>query len=320
MDILWITVVALLGGALPLLVKWTERHLHTALALSTGIFLGAVFLHLLPEVADLSLSLKDSHEAASEAQAQDGTAHAAEEGQEHDHDEGNGSHEHHDPSDEAAAHSDPDGASHAHETDHDHEHPAGDHDHSADEAGHSHGGSMWLWLCVLAGVLGVYFFESLALRTHDHDEAHRHKAVSYAALGGLSIHALTAGIAYAAVRGTGALSEAFLFAILAHKAFESFSLTTVFQLAEFSRTKTLIMVLCFSLVTPLGIVAGGLLAGFLGDTGLPILIALAAGTFLYVCLCELLTEVFHHREDSLRRIFLLIAGIALMVVVEGAAH
>ena len=44
------------------------------------------------------------------------------------------------------------------------------------------------------------------------------------------------------------------------------------------------------------------------------------GTFLYVCLCELLIEVFHHREDSLRRIALLTAGIALTVAFEGLGH
>ena len=47
-EALVLIVVALAGGTLPLIVKWNERQLHTALALSTGIFLGAVFLHLLP--------------------------------------------------------------------------------------------------------------------------------------------------------------------------------------------------------------------------------------------------------------------------------
>ena len=51
-----------------------------------------------------------------------------------------------------------------------------------------------------------------------------------------------------------------------------------------------------------------------------ILTALAAGTFLYVCLCELLVEVFHHREDTLKRVALLALGIALTVVFEGIEH
>lgn len=51
MEVLFILLIALAGGLLPLFIRWSDRHLHTALALSTGIFLGAVFLHLLPSIA-----------------------------------------------------------------------------------------------------------------------------------------------------------------------------------------------------------------------------------------------------------------------------
>lgn len=40
-----------LGGVLPLLGRWSERGLHVLAALSAGLFLGLVFLHLLPELA-----------------------------------------------------------------------------------------------------------------------------------------------------------------------------------------------------------------------------------------------------------------------------
>jgi zinc transporter ZupT len=49
------------------------------------------------------------------------------------------------------------------------------------------------------------------------------------------------------------------------------------------------------------------------------MMALAAGTFLYVCLCELLPEVFHHREDGVLKIAFLSAGVALMFGIEAAA-
>lgn len=39
------------GGLLPLLRTWSERGLHAFAALSAGVFLGLVFLHLLPEMA-----------------------------------------------------------------------------------------------------------------------------------------------------------------------------------------------------------------------------------------------------------------------------
>lgn len=256
-DLVAIFAIAFAGGVLPLLVRWSDRQLHTVLALATGIFLGAVFLDFLPALSSL--------EIAAEAQE------------------------------------------HAHEE-------------QAQHTGHAHSDDTWLWLCVLAGVLGVYLLEALVLRQHDHDDRHRHKAVGYAALLGLAAHSLTTGVSYGVVRDGTAVSSAFLVAILAHKGFETFSLTTVFLLAESARAKILAMLVAFALVTPAGILVGTALTDLLGTTGSAVMTALAAGTFLYVCLCELLVEVFHHREDGLRKVVLLAVGIGLMVVFQRVGH
>ncbi len=245
MDILGILLVALVGGGIPLLTHWSERGLHIALALATGIFLGAVFLHFLPELARLS------------GEAFEGGSHA---------------------------------------------------------------GAMWLWLFVLVGVLGVYLVESLVLRTHDHGELHRHRAVSWAALLGMGVHGLTTGIGYGASRGEGEMARALLIAILAHKGFEAFSLTTVFQLGRFKTRGLWLLLFAFALITPLGVWIGTALTSILAPTGKAILTALAAGTFLYVCLSELLPEVFHHRDDGLRKVGLLILGIAITILFEGTGH
>lgn len=286
-DFWSILLIGLAGGVLPLLVRWNERHLHTALALSTGIFLGAVFLHFLPTLSTMSLATEQAPTEAS-----------AEAPQDHDHDHAPGE-----------------------ECEDDHAEAAGAGVGAADgHAGHAHGGDRWLWLFVLVGVLGVYLIEALVLRTHDHDERHRHRAVGYAALLGLTVHALTAGIGFSAAKHDLHAGRAIFVAILAHKGFEAFSLTTVFQLAKISRAKVLLLVIAFACVTPAGMLAGDALSSVLGPRGLPLLTALAAGTFLYVCLCELLVEVFHHREDTLVRVALLAAGIALTVVFEGIEH
>lgn len=249
-DLWSIFLVGVAGGVLPLGVRWSDRHLHTALALSTGIFLGAVFLHFLPSLSEMTRAMVDG----------------------------------------------------------------------PGPTGHEHGGERWLWLFVLIGVLGVYLIEALLLRAHDHDDRHRHRSVGYSALVGLTVHSLTTGVGYGASGHDEAASRVMLLAILAHKGFESFSLTTVFHLAEFRRAKILLLVLAFASVTPAGMMLGEVLTRHLGQFGLGVLMALAAGTFLYVCLCELLVEVFHHREDSLRRILLLVVGIALTVAFEGVEH
>ena len=47
-----IVLATLVGGMLPLVKTWSERALHLFIALATGVFLGAVFLHLLPELVE----------------------------------------------------------------------------------------------------------------------------------------------------------------------------------------------------------------------------------------------------------------------------
>ena len=255
-DLISIFLIALVGGAIPLLVRWSERGLHVALALSTGLFLGAVFLHLLPELSQTVEAL-----AAQEA------------------------------------------LSHGHEP--------GAHDH-----GHSHGNSL-PWLFVLLGAMGVYLFEALFLRTHDHDDHHRHHAVSIAAMAGLSVHALTAGVSYGLARGMPEAGHSLLVAVLAHKGFEAFSLANVFQLAGLGRRNIFIWMFVFALVTPLGAGLGHLLAAGTGDQTFALLQAVAAGTFLFVCMGELLPEVFHHREDNALKLALLATGVGLMWFLHG---
>lgn len=263
-EALLLFLVGLLGGALPLFRRWSERQLHGSLAFSTGILLGAVFFHLLPSISS------DAPQAVP-APASALIEHVHEPGEEHDHDH--------------------------------------DDDAHADPHGHAHG-AVLPWFFVLVGVLGVYLVEALVLRTHDFDEQHRHRAVSFATLTGLSLHCFTAGVSYPAIEAAmGGVSALFLIAFLLHKGLEAFSLTTVFQLAGFPNKKVALMVVLFSLVTPAGILVGHLLSGTLSDASMSFFSALAAGTFLFVCLCELLPEVFHHREDSLMKIALLALGI-----------
>ena len=80
------------------------------------------------------------------------------------------------------------------------------------------------------------------------------------------------------------------------------------------------MVLGFAALTPLGMLLGHSISAYMGDLGMGVMTALAAGTFLFVCLCELLPEVFHHREDSWLRIALLVLGIAMMMAFEELGH
>ena len=236
-----IIAVGLLGGMLPLLVRRSDRLLHLFIAFATGLFLSAVFLHLLPEVARMAASV---------------------------------------PS----------------------EHGEGEADHT-------------LWLFVLLGVVGLFLLENLVLAKGG--PGSRHLTVGWASLFGLCVHAFTAGLGLAAAHVKPELAEPVFLSIVSHKMAETFSLAAVFMLAGARGSKILVLVLLFSLVTPAGAIVGGELVHVLSSRGLHILTALAAGTFLFVALCDLLPEVFHHREDLWSRIGFLAAGIALSVVLHG---
>lgn len=295
-----ILLVGLVGGFVPLVKRWTDRGHHAALAFSTGIFLGAVFLHLLPTV---QAGGEHGAHAAVEADAHAGHDHEGHDHSAHDHE----GHDHEGHDHEGHDHSG-----------HDHDAHEG-HDHSS-HAGHSHGPvGPWLW--VLVGVLGVFFIEALLIpgTTHGHGHGHghghdeqRHSAVGWAALVGLSVHALTAGVALAAVQEQADLAGVMLLAILAHKGFESFSLASVFGMTGTSRGRIIAMIVGFSLITPFGLLLGSQVTSFLGENGISVLTSLSAGTFLYVSLCELLPEVFHRRQDGPLKIILLIVGVTAM--------
>ena len=259
-------LATLFGGLASLRVRWTERLLHVALAFSTGIFLGAVFLHLLPSLD----AVGDEHSHHWEASVLES-----------------------EPFDEHAAPLPSEGTM----------------------ATFVQGDRAWFF--VLVGVLGVYLFEALLLRTHDHDDLHRHRAVGYAALVGLSVHSFTVGLALAVMAGRGLLVGTLLLATIAHKIFDSFSLASVLLLAKMKRSKICLLITVFSTITPIGLLVGNAAAAHLGQAGMTVVTALAAGTFLFVCVGELLPEVFHHREDSLAKVSLLAAGVAVTMLVHG---
>jgi zinc transporter ZupT len=342
-----ILAVALTGGALPLLFKWSDRQFHAALALSSGVFLGAVFLHLLPMVGAIAGT---GHAALVFGPSLTGGTHGI--ATMHDHD-GDGVPDHlaaqHPtaPSDPGAALAEPragEPAQGARAT----PTPPAQGAAPGSPPAHDHGSpTAWLW--VLLGVVGVYFVEALlvpghhnhphqagcgpegdhahgahAAHGHGHDHGHghvrrenqRHRAVGWAALIGLSVHSLTSGVALAAVAEDEEIASVMLWAILAHKGFESFSLASVFSMSSPERRQVLAMVIAFAFVSPLGLLLGHQVTALFGTGGIAVLTALAAGTFLYVCIGELLPEVFHHREDVFLKIALLCAGVAGMYFVH----
>ena len=86
--------------------------------------------------------------------------------------------------------------------------------------------------------------------------------------------------------------------------------------AGLSHARTLAIVVGFALVTPAGLAIGSWLLTDLSAAGGQIFAAIAAGTFLYVALFDLVPEVFHERRDVATKIALLVVGVAASVLLR----
>ena len=72
----------------------------------------------------------------------------------------------------------------------------------------------------------------------------------------------------------------------------------------------------FSLITPIGAIISFLVlngASVDGMIGIPM--AISAGTFMYVALCDMVPEAFHRENQQLKSFMFLVAGIAIAAVV-----
>lgn len=269
-------LLTLVGSLVPLALRRGARLQHLLASLAAGIFLGAVFLHLLPQVGDLA--------------ARGGVDH-------------------------------------------------GDHAH----------GEPGIWLALLAGVVALFLVEQLLLRhlgapapaatghrhaagTAAHDahghgahghpvdelchEDHvdgdaRHRMVGMATMVGLSLHALADGLGLSAGHEAEALREALTSAVVSHKVVGGFSLGAALLLAHLPVRRVVIMLAIFAAVTPLAALARVTLVPDLSPGTLGLLTAFAAGSFLYVALCDLLPEVVHERRDIPAKVALVLVGLAL---------
>ena len=226
LSIVGLIATTLAGGFVPLFAGRSHRVLHRFVAFATGLFLGIVFLHLLPEAL---------------AREPGGLA------------------------------------------------------------------APWPGALVLTGVIALYVVQHLLLPGSSSSDPHI--ALGWSSFVGLSVHAFASGLGLAAVQGDPDVARVLFLSIVAHKAAEGFSLATVFRLSNQTTTRILSLVGAFALVTPAGLVLGTELLEQMTSTGAQAFTALAAGTFLYVSLGDLLPEVFHGREDRAGRLALLALGI-----------
>lgn len=285
---------SLLGGVLPMLVRFTHRRLQVALSFVAGVMLGVALFHLLPHAVLESLHHGDAG---------------------------------------AFGHGDFDRITlatvagflvmflverflpfHSHEPAPEAGGAAGHGDH-CDHAGHGHHHG--------------HGAEHSRARPHRHGAGGGVSPMAWVgAAVGMGIHALLEGVALAAsvALGDGAWAGFGTFlVILLHKPFDSMTVATLFHLGGPRRRLAVHLLNAgFALLVPLGAIL--FLAGPLAGGSPQILVlalAFSAGTFLCISTSDLLPELQFHRHDRLALSASLIAGLAIAFgigLLEGASH
>ncbi|MGB1697859.1 MAG: ZIP family metal transporter [Thermoplasmatota archaeon] len=160
------------------------------------------------------------------------------------------------------------------------------------------GGGNIAWT-VAIGVLVLYGAKQLFGETHthghDHDGEHQEEPqhnsrFAMVAFGALLFHRLVDGLALpGAFAAGGEVGFAASSAILLHQFPDGLAAATVFLAAGWKKTKVLLAVAGLAIATPIGSLLG--LAFSNVDGSLPHLLALAAATFIFIALAELLPEL-----------------------------
>ena len=188
------------------------------------------------------------------------------------------------------------------------------------------------WL--LGGLLGFFLLEKLALLRHSHHhegdghhhehghDAHEAGKGGWMILVGSAIHNFADGVVIAAAFLTDPrLGVAATVSITVHEVAHKLGDFMVLLNAGFQRRKALVLTLASSLTA----LAGGVLGYFMLDrlqSLIPYLLALAASSFLYIAVSDLMPQMQRRTSprDALPQILLIAVGLALVVWLNGHDH
>jgi zinc transporter 1/2/3 len=134
----------------------------------------------------------------------------------------------------------------------------------------------------------------------------------------LSVHSIIAGIALGA-ESSAITSAALFIAIMAHKGVAGFALGVSLRRAHIKRPRAVGLIAFFATMTPLGIAVGAVLGALLSGRGAEwfegIFDALAAGTFLYIAVIDIVESEFAKQGDAGAKFAMVLLGIAVMALI-----
>ena len=208
--------------------------------------------------------------------------------------------------------------------------------HALPEAFESDANPKVLFATLLAGLLGFFLLEKLAILRHSHhyegdghDHEHGHDAheagkSGWMILVGDSLHNFTDGILVAAAfLADPKLGVITALAITAHEIPQEIGDFIVLVNAGYTRARAL----AFNLLSSLAGVLGGVV-GFVAfaqsNTLLPFVLMVSAASFIYIALADLVPDLHRqsrkHQRDSLVQLALMFGGIVIVAVLTSGAH
>ena len=120
------------------------------------------------------------------------------------------------------------------------------------------------------------------------------------------VHEFFEGIAFGLMKSTETAVQLAV-GIIIHKTCASLSLGAGLAKAGFSTIKIVVIIMCFSLSTPLGIIIGMNIAQA-SELVTMIFFQLSAGTFIYVACTEIITHEFESQKWSGLKLLMVIVG------------
>lgn len=206
--------------------------------------------------------------------------------------------------------------------------------HLLPEAFHSEADAFALGWVMLGAVLGFFLLEKAALihHTHHHEgDAHHHHHGHDAHEAGRGGWPILIGDSFHNFADGMVIAAAFLLdwkagllatlAVMAHEIPHEVGDFMILLNAGFTKRKAFV----FQLIAGLSAVLGGIVGYFLLDTSqamLPYALMVAAASFIYIALSDLLPEMMRRRSlaRSLPEVGLILVGVVMAAVLMGALH
>lgn len=172
-------------------------------------------------------------------------------------------------------------------------------------------------LSVIIGFLLLYLFEQVFAPSRCIDDECKVNRVSLLAWGGLLLHSFIDGIAIvASFKVSQTLGLIVALGVLLHEFPEGLTSGALLILLGYSRKKIFFLIFLVAVATPVGAILSFFSIGFFNpDSIIPFLssfLGLAAGTFIYVGVADLLPH--SHRIKDLKVTLIFLSGVLLIII------